>query len=584
MARQLVRRALVAAALATALAAPGFTQLSAAQLPAGPGPSPEIRFDEVSTALGVDFRHRHFGTGEKYMAENMGAGLAIADLNGDGRLDLYLVQGAPLPLPAAPPPEALNRLYLQQENGTFRDATAGSGAGVGGVGMGVAWADIDRDGDLDLYVTQYGANALLLNRGNGAFEEEAARFGVDDPSWGASAGFFDPDGDGDLDLFVANYLRAPLDGHVWCGNAQADLRSYCHPDLYPGAPDVLYRAELDSEDGRSSVRFSDVSVAFGLDRGERGKGLGVGLLDLNDDRRPDILVANDGAANHAYLSPVSGATRESALALGLALNASGATEAGMGLVQADLDGDGTLEIFSTHLDQETNTLWKRIAPDLWTDATGRSGLGPPSLAWVGFGVEAIDFDNDGDLDLFVANGHILDNVDKFHPERQHLQPAQLFENDGGGRFRDVSAQLGNLSPLSGRGTAQADLDADGDLDLVVTQNDGRALILRNRGTSHRATSVRLEGTRSNVHGWGARLTAKIGGRAITRWATGSSGYLSQGQPAVWFGLGDAPQIDSLRVEWPSGQIDEVEGIAAGVDIVLTEGGSSRIARHHGRGR
>ena len=244
----------------------------------------------------------------------------------------------------------------------------------------------------------------------------------------------------------------------------------------------------------------------------------------------------------------------------------------MGVLQADFTGDGQPEIFLTHLDQETNTLYRLVAPGLYADATSAAGLANPSLRWVGFGTEAIDFDNDGDLDLLVANGHIIDNVEEFHAERRHRQPLQLFENDGQGRFRDVSAKLGELPPLVGRGTAQGDLDNDGDLDLVITQNNGPAIVLRNDGDTGLACRIELQGTASNVHGWGAKLVAHVGERRLVRWATGATGYLSHGSSAVWFGLADAQRIDRLEVTWPSGTVDVFDSLAAGSHR-LTEGES-----------
>ncbi|MEM1246020.1 MAG: CRTAC1 family protein [Acidobacteriota bacterium] len=536
-------------------------------------------FTDVTEEWGVSFRHRHFGTGEKFMPENMGAGVALADFDGDGRLDLYFVQGAPLPRRDDPPMESRNQLFLQKEPGRFADATERSGAGDRGVGMGVAWADLERDGDLDLFVTNFGENVLLRNLGEGRFEA-VAEAGVENAEWGAGAGFFDADNDGDLDLFVTNYLTVDLEEDVWCGNAQSKTRAYCHPDIYPGAADRLFLNRAESANG---LNFVDVSDSAGLAESKDAKGLGVGLLDLDEDGLADIVVANDSTPNHVYLSTVQGGGRkdaptyrESALELGLALSGDGAPEAGMGLVQEDFDGDGRPELFFTHLDQETNTLYREIAPQLWQDVSERAGLGAPSLTWVGFGVEAIDFDNDGDLDLFVTNGHIIDNIAEFSSERAHAQPLLLFQNDGTGRFRDVSESLAPLGRFVGRGTAQGDLDGDGDLDLVVTQNDGPARILRNDGPAGNSCQVRLSGSRSNVHGWGAKLTATVGARTLVRWARGSSGYLSQGSPTVWFGLAAASRIDRVRVDWPSGLSETFAGLVAGTAHHLVEGSGTLV--------
>ncbi len=537
----------------------GTSAAAAETAEAGAGPA-SPRFAERSAALGIRFSHRHFGTGEKYMPENMAPGVAVFDYDGDGRLDVYLVQGAPIGPdvdPAAAPPEAANRLFRQTGDGGFEDVTARAGVGDRGYGMGASFGDVDRDGDLDLYVTNFGANVLYRNRGDGTFEDATAAAGVGCAAWSVGAGFFDPDSDGDLDLFVVNYVDFAFDNHKWCGDARRGIRSYCHPDVYDGLGDVFYRNQGDGT-------FADAGRAAGIVASPADKGLGVAFSDFDGDGRIDAYVGNDSTMNYLYLGRGDGTFQESALVSGVGFNGSGAAEASMGIEIGDLDGDGRAEIFVTHLDRETNTLYRSRGGGLWQDATEAAGLAAPSLPWVGFGTVFFDHDDDGDLDIFVANGHIIDNIELFDPARSWRQPAQLFDNQGDGRFVEISEALGLAGPLVGRGAAAADLDGDGDADLVVAQNDGPALALINEtGSENGSATVRLAGGAGNPQGFGARLELTAGGRRQTRELASASSYLSQGPPEVRFGLGAAAAIDTLAVRWPSGRSARYASLPAG---------------------
>jgi len=559
--------------------------LLAAVAAGAPARAAELRFREVAAELGVRFEHRHYGIGEKYMPENMGSGVAVLDYDGDGRLDLFFVQGTPLVAGAAATARQADggdRLFHQRADGTFEDRTEAAGIVENGYGMGVAFGDIDRDGDLDLYVTNYGPNLLWRNRGDGRFEDATIEAGVATaplpsgaPSWSSAAGFFDADGDGDLDLYVARYLDFAIERHKFCGNAQARIRAYCHPDVYDGVPDVLYR-----NDGHG--RFTDVSREAGLLATPNDKGLGVLLADFDRNGTQDVYVANDSTPNYLYLNDHDGRFREQALLAGVAVDGTGAPEASMGVELGDLDGDGDPEIFLTHLDEETNTLYRPLPPGeysvrvpLWTDATESFGLGAPSLPWVGFGTVFFDPDDDGDLDVFVANGHIIDNIDQFAPGRAHRQPAQLFVNPGKPPLVEAPREVLDLEPLVGRGAIAADLDRDGDEDLVVTQNGGRALILRNDTTGRgHSLVVRLQPTTTNPQGFGATVLLRVADRAFLRWLKSSTSYLSQGPPEVHFGLGRAAAADSVEVVWPNQKTDVVRGpLEAGRAHVVVEGSS-----------
>ncbi len=536
----------------------------AAAEPATAEPTTGAVFTAVEEAAGLDFRHVRGFTGAWYMPETMGSGCGWLDYDNDGWLDAYLVQSGPVPFdpsgPAVP-----NQLFRNQGDGTFRDVTPASGLGDEGYGMGTCFGDVDNDGWIDVMITNFGPNRLYRNRGAGAdgtvtFEDVTERAGVGDERWGTGCAFADYDADGDLDLFTVNYVHYSAEVHEPCG--RADDPSYCPPNAYGGVSDILYR-------NRGDGTFEDVSRETGVldDDPAQGKGLGVVWSDLDNDGDLDAYVANDLTPNYLYRNRGDGSFDEAAVLTGSAYNQEGVAEAGMGVDAGDFDGDGFFDLFMTHFSFETNTLYRNQRGVLLEDWTERSGLGYPSSLKVAFGTGFLDYDNDGDLDLFVANGHISDNVANYNSTESYLQTDQLFENLGTGRYSEVSESSGSYFTIAsvGRGTAFGDYDNDGDVDVLISNSDRQAALLRNDAGSRRAwVMLRLTvgpGGRDAVGAW---ATLEAGGRKQVREVRAGSSYLSQNDPRLHFGLGEQDRVDRLTVRWPNGVTEEVDAARVAV--------------------
>jgi hypothetical protein len=523
----------------------------------------EPAFLDATKESGIAFRHRHGGSGDKHMVETMAGGGGFWDYDADGDLDVYLLNGAPLPGYEGPRP-LTNALY-RNEGGRFVDVTVEAGLPEPSYSMGSLAADYDDDGDLDLYVTSFGPNHLYRNEGDGTFTEVTETAGVGETGLSTSAAFGDVDGDGDLDLYVANYIEYSLEGAVYCGDRTLGIRTYCHPDNYVGAPDVLYRNEGDG-------RFSDVSVEAGVSLKE-GKGLGVIFTDFDEDGDPDIYVANDSTMNYLFLNLGGGRFEETALALGVGFDEDGRAEGSMGVDAGDYDGDVKLDLWVTNFESEGNTLYRNLGDGTYADATYAAGLALPSLPWVGFGTGFFDFDNDADVDIFVANGHIMDHPSFLSDATRYAQPKGLYRNEGG-RFDDVSRSAGEPfgREAVGRGTAFGDWDDDGDPDLLVMNNNDVPNLLRNETENgNHWTLLRLVGRRSNRDAIGAVVRIEAGGkRQIDELRCGYS-YLSMNDPRLHFGLGTAGRIDHLEIRWPSGLNQVFSGLPADRLILLLEG-------------
>ena len=522
-----------------------------------------IRFVDVADAWGVQFRHRNGAGGDFYMIETLGSGVVAFDYDGDGDDDLLFVDsGQPEPYGDEPGTTTL----LRNDLGRFTDVTAASGLHLDGYGMGAVAGDIDGDGDPDLYLTAFGPNRLWLNDGDGTFSRAPAEGAAADPSWSASAAFGDVDLDGDLDLYVTNYVDFGYDNNKVCGVKEAGRRSYCHPDVYSDEQDRFYRNEL-VESGNAA--FVDKTADTGIE-GVLGAGLGVVITDLDGDRRPDIYVANDMDANlHLLNRSENGVLRfvDDALLAGTALSHRGQPEAGMGIAVGDVDSNGFDDLIVTHLDRETNAHYSNRGDGVFLDRRFSSGIAEPSQPYVGFGVDLADFDLDGDLDLAVANGHVLHDISDHaqRPSDAHAQPNQILENRGS-RFHEV--QPSGLSALGvSRGLVTADFDLDGDLDLAVANCNGPAEVYANESV-RRGASLRvdlLDRRSPNRRAIGAVLKLRAGSGSQRREIQAGSSYLSRNSLTQTFGL----PVDD-------GASSTGEETGAHLDVLWLDGGALRL--------
>ncbi len=524
-------------------------------------------FLDASAEAGLDFTHRSGAAGDFHLPEIMGSGAALVDHDNDGDLDIYFVQGGSLESDDA----GENRLYENRGRPSpgalapqFADVTARAGVGDRGYGMGVATGDYDSDGFLDLYVTNFGRNALYRNRGDGTFEEVGGAAGVDDDRWGTSAAFFDFDRDGHLDLFVVNYVEFSVSDNPVC--RPTGERDYCHPDNFDAQVDILYR-------NRGDGTFADVTAAAGISEAY-GSGLGVATVDFDGDGWLDIYVANDGNENQLWRNGGDGAFEDVALFAGVALNGDGAAEAGMGVAVGDYDQDGDADIFVTHLRGETNTLYENQGSGFFDDATFVRGLGYPSLRSTAFGVRWFDFDNDGFSDLFVANGAVALGPPGGAGVSRYAEPNQLFRGDGG-RFEAVSATPGSSMELVevSRGAAFGDVDGDGDVDVLVSNNEGPARLLLNQvGARRHWISLRLRQERGDPFAFGARVTViREGGDSVYKRVGSDGSYGSASDSRVHFGLGADAAVVGVEVTWPDGGTEFFPEVAVNRENELVEG-------------
>jgi enediyne biosynthesis protein E4 len=543
--------------------------------PPAPGPQAPstVSFTDITTLSGINFKHMASVTSQKYLLEAMGGGVAMLDYDNDGRLDLYFTNGARLsdPMPNGAMPEKQdarywNRLYRQKADGKFEDVTEKAQVRGTGYSMGASAGDYDNDGWIDLYVTGYGSNILYRNRGDGTFEDVTKRVGVAGSGWSTSAGWFDYDRDGRPDLFVARYMEWDFQrGSLYCGDPRPGYRAYCHPDNFKGASNLLFHQRADGT-------FEDISAASKIYDPE-GKGLGVAFADFDDDGLTDVFVANDSVRQSLYRNRGDGKFEDVALMAGAGFDENGKTFAGMGVDAADYDNDGHMDVVITALSNETYPLFRNNGDGTFTYATGSTAVGQITLLYTGWGTRFIDADNDGWLDIFVAQGHVLDTIEKTHGYLKYRQAPLLMRNTGKG-FVNVSSSAGQAFALglAARGAAFGDLDNDGDTDIVLAVMDGAPVLLRNDGTRNHWLGVTLVGTKSNRQGAGARITVIDGaGRRQVTDASSAGSYLSSNDKRLIFGLGTTAGIRSVEVRWPGNKMQRINNPPIDRYLTINEG-------------
>jgi hypothetical protein len=529
----------------------------------GAAPSPGFRFIDVTGQAGIQFQHNSGAFGGKFLPETLGSGCAFLDYDGDGWQDILLVNGSDWP--GQKKRRTTLQLYHNNGNGTFTDVTSRAGLDIEMYGMGVAVGDYNRDGFPDILITCVGQNRLFRNTGKGTFVDVTNSSGLGKrEGFSTSALWFDYDRDGLLDLFVCNYVKWSPEHDVFC-SLDGRHKSYCTPEAYRGATCWLFH-------NRGNGTFEDVTAASGI-FDSSSKSLGVALFDDNHDGWPDLLVANDTQPNKLYRNQHNGTFKDAAVEAGLAFSSEGKARAGMGVDVADFDNSGTPGVAITNFDNEMIGLY-RLSGKSFEDIAPQSGVGIASRNSLGFGCAFLDVNLDGWLDFAVANGHIDETVRNIRGNVGYAQPPQLFLNRGKGMFREVAAEVGADfdRPRVGRGLAYADFDRDGDLDLLITTNNGPAYLYRNDQLSGNCSiRFRLVGTKSNRDGIGAIVRVFVGGSIQSRLVKGGSSYLSQSELPLTFGLEKRDRIDRVVIDWPSGRTEEYKTLAAGRCYECVEG-------------
>ncbi|MCS6886313.1 MAG: CRTAC1 family protein [Acidobacteriota bacterium] len=522
-----------------------------------------VTFVDVTAEAGLNFRHVSGAFGKKYLPETMGSGCAFLDYNGDGWQDIFLVNST-----SWPERKGLRgylALYRNDRNGRFTDVTEETGLKVELYGMGVAAGDYDNDGDVDIYVTALGQDRLFRNNG-GSFEDVTLAAGIVESDFGTSAAWLDYDRDGLLDLFVCNYVEWSVDKDLFC-TLDGKTKSYCKPESYKGQSPRLYR-------NLGEGRFQDVTAAAGL-KDATCKALGVTVLDYDRDGWPDIFVANDTEPNKLYHNERDGKFSEQGVAAGVAFSEAGLARAGMGTDAADYDASGYPSLIVGNFSNEMLAVYHNEGTGLFIDEAPTSNIGRATLLSLTFGCFFFDYDLDGREDIFLANGHVADDINKVQPKITYAQPPKLFRNLGRRQFEDKSRSVGEdfSRPLVARGAAYGDYDNDGDLDILISCNNGRARLYRNEfGNQNNSIKVKTIGTKSTRDGIGAVVTVKLEDGTL-QWKTVKTGssYCSQSELPVTFGLGRAERVALVEVKWPSGRVDQFLDLTAGRMLVIKEG-------------
>ncbi len=538
--------------------------LAEAAFAAGP-----VHFKDVTAPAGIKFVHNSGRAGNKWLPETMGSGCAFLDVDGDGWADIVLVNSKDWTPRGR---RSTAAVYRNNRNGTFTDITRGSGLDIEVYGLGVAAADYDNDGGDDLYLTALDGDHLFHNEGGGRFRDVTRESGIRNAAFPASAVWFDYDRDGKVDLFVANYVQWNAKADLWC-SLDGATKSYCTPESYKGTASKLYR-------NVGNGRFEDATEKAHV-YDPTSKSLGVAVLDYDGDGWPDLFVANDTQPNKLYHNNRNGTFSEEGMRAGVAYGEDGAARGAMGVDAADYDRSGRTHLLVGNFSNQMLGLYHNEGNGLFVDEAPRSTVGRSSLLSLTFGCFFFDYDNDGWLDIFAANGHIDEEIGRVQPRVQFREPPLLFRNAGKGRFEDVSKSAGPdfAQPMVARGAAYADFDHDGDLDLLISNNQGPARLLRNEGgNANRWLTVRLEGTKSNRDGIGAVVRVESASGKQTLTVHGGSSYCSQSDLALTFGLGQDPQA-AIEIQWPSGVKQRIEKVSANQSVTIEESrGQLRAAR------
>ena len=527
-------------------------------------PGAPFKLVDVTKSAGLQFVHNSGAYGGKLLPETLGSGCAFLDYDADGWQDILLINGADWP--GHRRERSTLRLYRNNRNGTFTDVTKQAGLDIEMYGMGVTVGDYNNDGFPDIYITCVGQNRLFRNTGKGTFTDVTRASGLAGrQAFSTSAVWFDFDRDGRLDLFVCNYVRWSLEHDVFC-SLDGKAKSYCTPEAYRGETCWLFHNKGDGT-------FEDITAKSGV-FDSSSKSLGVALLDSDRDGWLDLVVANDTQPNKLYRNQRNGTFKDVAVEAGLAFSVEGKARAGMGVDTADYDNSGANSVAITNFDNEMIGLYRRQANGSYEDVSVRAGIGMASKATLGFGCAFADLDLDGALDLVVANGHIDDTVRNIRGNVGYAQPPQLFLNNGSGVFREAAAEVGGdfAHPRVGRGLAYGDFDRDGDLDLLLTTNNGPAYLYRNDQTAgNRSLRFKLVGTKSNRDGIGATVVVEYGGVHHQQMVKSGASYLSQSEMALTFGLGKRDRVERVVIYWPSGQTEDFKNLAAGRAYECMEG-------------
>ncbi|HEY2930702.1 MAG TPA: CRTAC1 family protein [Acidobacteriota bacterium] len=528
---------------------------------------PVVTFEEIpAKKTGITWAHDNARSPERHLPETVGGGCAFFDYDNDGWVDIYLVNSGTSDF-FTPSRPLKNALYRNNHDGTFTDVADKAGVAGGQFGMGAAAADYDGDGRSDLYVTNYGRNILYHNNGDGTFTDVTAKAGVAAPGWSTCAVWFDFDNDGRLDLFVASFVFYDKSQSAICGDNRLGRRYYCIPRVFRPTPSRLFHNNGDGT-------FTDVSRRSGI-ASVLGKAFGAVATDINNDGLMDLFVANDTVANFLFVNKGEGKFEEAGLAAGVAYSDAGTPRSGMGVDAADCDGDGWQDLFVANIDQEMFSLYRNQKDLTFSDQAGEIGRATRLLS--GWGLKFFDYDNDGDPDLFLANGHPDDMIEAQNARVKYREPPLMFENVDG-VFKNVSAQSGAAfgKDFSARGLAVGDFDNDGDLDVLISNNGEPPLLLRNEGGNRNHwLGLQLVSTRSNPAAVGAVITWKAGGKKWSRLRTSGGSYLASHDPREILGLGNAARVDSIEIRWPSGKLDKLADLPVNTYIKVVEGSGAR---------